>query len=365
MKEEFMKYKNSFYPLTLMLLLAGCNSHLNKVSIEPVIFNHPDEIIKSTDDTKGYFILADRRILAVMTFLNTVGYDEEIPGKKMHPLRVKIRTMVSDNLIQNPDKLNQWKRYYKNKSFGAWQYVNFALSMNADYPFRRVRPDDELSYKWMSRESNDLPEILNDFWTTAGLENIWANCKEDYINEIKRYDANKMAEQMDFLWEYLRMKRKDNYTIIHIPNPLYRHNTADAHRFENYFYSVDGPGSNNGGLNIHEYLHTIINQSVIENYSLQKEKLDEYFKSGKDASISASYQSPEAWTSECLVHALDSRIRANMSDDKKRIEAQVDSLTKKGYTLLKPFYDSLSNFEKSNLPFDQYLPIMLENLPVL
>jgi hypothetical protein len=47
----------------------------------------------------------------------------------------------------------------------------------------------------------------------------------------------------------------------------------------------------------------------------------------------------------------------------KRIEARVDSLTQEGYTILKPLYESLADFEKSDMPFDRYLPVMLEKLP--
>jgi hypothetical protein len=162
------------------------------------------------------------------------------------------------------------------------------------------------------------------------------------------------------------MEQEDNYTIIHIPNPLDRHYTANANIFEHYFYSIDGPGSNDGGLHIHEYLHTFIDDLVSDNYALQKKKLNKYFDAGKDASISSSYPKLDSWISECLVHALDDRIRVNMRTDpayQKRIEAKVDSLTQEGYTILKPLYESLADFEKSDMPFDRYLPIMLEKLP--
>ncbi|MFC1781739.1 hypothetical protein ACFLZ8_05715 [Planctomycetota bacterium] len=348
------------------VLVTCCSLPRAKVVVEPIVFNHPDEIIKGTGHTEGNWVIADRRIFAVMAFLNIAGYDEEVTGMEMHPLRHKVRRLIAENLAEKPDKLKICRQYYQERLLGVWQYTNFALSLSSDYPFRRIRPDRELTYAWTSWELSDLPEVLNDFWVTAGLERIWAECRDDYIAEIKRYNVQRMSEQMTYIWGYMKTPRKDTYTVIHIPNPLYRHATADAHTFENYFYSIDGPSSNDGGLNIHEYLHTFINDLVGDNYVLQESKLQKYFEAGKDTSISASYQELSLWTTECLVHALDYRIRVNISAEpayKKQIEAKVDSLTQQGYTVLKSFYELLADFEKNDMPFDKYLPIMLEKLP--
>jgi hypothetical protein len=347
----------------LVLLVTGCNPQSPKVNVEPVVFNHSDEVIKGAGDAEDYWALADRRVFAVMAFLNTVGYDQEVPGKQMHPIRVKVRKMIAKNMANHPEKLQAWRRYYKNRIMGAWQYTNFALSLTSDYPFRRIRPDKELYYAWTSWMLADFPEILNDFWITAKLDQVWAECRDDYFIEVKRCDPNEMARRITFVWKYTRMQRKDNYIIIRVPNPLERHSTANANRFEHYFYSVEGPGS--GGY-IHEYLHTFINDLVKTNYPSYKSKLQKYFEAGKDAEISSSYQEPVFWVSECLVHAISHRItvrRATNPAIKQRVEENVDKLTQGGYTVLKPLYTLLADFEKSDMPFDQYLPIMLEKLP--
>ena len=67
-----------------VLLMAGCGPHSPKVNVEPVVFDHPDEVIKTTSNAEEYWALADRRVFVVMAFLNTVGYDQEVPG--MHTL---------------------------------------------------------------------------------------------------------------------------------------------------------------------------------------------------------------------------------------------------------------------------------------
>jgi len=354
-----MKIKQLFILICFAgMTVTGCHS---SVKVEPLSLSHEDEYIR-----KGSFIiLADRRVFATMAFLNTCGYDDELPNYSMHLIRIKVRKMIENNLTGSPEKLQAWQNYYKARIMGAWQYVDFALSLNSDYPFKRIRPDKELNYAWTAWMLADFPMILNDFWITARLGQVWSECKPDYLTEVGKYDPDKMVRQMTFIWQYLRMQRADTYIIVHVPNPLNRHATASGARFENYFYSTDGPGSN-VNLNVHEYLHTIVNQIVDKNYARFKTKLDKYYQAGKDASISQPYQELKAYTSECLVHALDYRIYVQQSSNPaiaKFIEAKVNTLTNNGYTLLKPFYESLAEFEKSTLDFEHYFPIMLDKLP--
>jgi hypothetical protein len=357
------KLLKSIVVLACAVLVAGCSLPAPRVTVEPVVFNHPNEVIKGIGNAEGYWALADRRVFAVMGFLNAMGHDEEAPNKEMHPVRVKVRENVANNLANHPEKLQAWRKYYKDRIMGAWQYTNFGLSLSSDYPFRRIRPDKELSYAWTSYLLADFPDVLNDFWITAKLEEVWARCLPDYIAELGRCDVNETSRGITFVWQYLRMQRKDTYIIIRVPNLLERYHTANANRFEQYFYSVEGPGS--GGY-IHEYLHTFVKDLVNANYASQKSKLQKYFEAGKDAAISSSYQKPALWVEECLVHAIDHRIMALRTSDlsfRKWVESNVDALTQGGYTLLKPLYVLLVDFEKSDMPFDRYLPVMLERLP--
>jgi len=45
------------------------------------------------------------------------------------------------------------------------------------------------------------------------------------------------------------------------------------------------------------------------------------------------------------------------------MRGRVESLTKSGLTLLEPLYTALADFERADLPFDRYLPVLLRNLP--
>ncbi len=334
----------------------------NRVQVEAVVFAHPDEMVKG----EGFIVLADRRIFAVMAFLNAVGYDEEAKGQKMHPVRVRVRKMVESNLTKSPEKLQAWRKYYKDKRIAGFIYQDFALSLNADYPFRRIRPDDELGYPQTARQLRDFPDVLNNFWVIAELAKVWSEVKPDYIAEIKKYNFETMKHQLSFLWEYLRMKRSDTYILVNIPNLLESHYIGIGARYENYYYSVESPGSHSYALNIHEYLHSIVNPIVKTHYDKYKGKLLDYCKAGKDGWLSKTYQEPTIFTYECLVRALDHRLEVKLEEDpslKKGYEDRVAFETRNGLTLTQPFYLLLTDFEGSGKSFSEYLPLMLENLP--
>ena len=356
----------SFAVAVSVLLSGGCSSCPflgTKVRPETVSFDHPDEIIRG----EGFMVLADRREFAVMAFLNATGFDRETQGQQMHPVRLRVREMVAAHLAACPEKVKAWRKYRNGlvrKYLGTYNYQDYVLSLSTDYPFRRIRPDDELGYWYTAWLLRDLPKVLNDFWETARLDEVWNHVKGDYIAEIRRYNFERMRREMASLWAYLRMERRDNFTIVNVPDPLDCHFTAIGAAYEGYHYSVEGPGATGYGLNVHEYLHSIVNPLVRANYARHKSKLLKYYKAGKHGPASRSYRNPVIFTYECLVCAIDHRLA--MRNDPRRenwANQRVASVSEKGLVLTQPFYELLSEYEQSGKPFDQFLPTLLEHLP--
>jgi len=311
--------------------------------------------------------LADRRIFAVMAFLNAAGYDEEFPGCAMHPVRLRVRELVSRNLEDCPEKVRDWKMWYGNHRSGAFAWKSFALALSPEFPFRRVVPDEKLAYPWTAQALGDLPPILNHFWISARLDEVWAEVKPAYIAEVRRYDLEKMEREMAFLWSYLRMPRPDAGILVLVPD-LLDHNTGSmAAGYGDHYYSVENQGSGSYSLPVHEYLHSVVNALVEANHAGQQAKLDAWYEAGKDRPACATYREPATFAFECLVRALDYRIRAKIEGDPRWTdfcERHVASDTAEGLLLTAPFHGLLDGYERSGVPFDRYVPVLLERLPV-
>jgi hypothetical protein len=341
----------------VVLFLGGCQSN---TKVAPLSFSHEDEIVKQGD----FIILADRRVFATMAFMNAAGFDEEMKGKQMHPVRVRVREILKKKAMAHPQQFENFKKYYQKNMMGSFAYLNFCLSLSADYPFRKIRPDSELGYSFTAQRLADFPQVLNEFWEVADLNDVWSQVRPDYIKEIRKYDFAKMQHQLAFLWDYMRMQRKDNFIFVSVPNFLDMYWSSSGGRYENYWYIIEGPESGDNTLDIHEYLHSFINPMVKDAYAPYRSKLDGYLKAGWDKA--PTYRETATYTWECLVRALDVRISVLMENDPNITELrenQIAEQTRNGLTLTEPFYKLLSQYEQSGKNFEEFLPLMLDRLP--
>ena len=345
--------------ILVILTFVGCRTH---VQVEAVSFGHEDEVVAKAD----FVVLADRRIFATMAFMNALGYDTEVPGKQMHPARLRLRKFLKDKASAHPEHFRRWKKFYDKTNLRIFHYQDFALSLTADYPFKRIRPDRELGYSYTAQRLADFPAVLNEFWETCDLNTIWDQVKPYYLEEIRKYNFDRMEHQLAFLWDYLRMERSDSFVFITVPNLLEQHYYAIGAQYENYYYMVESPGAGSNSLNIHEYLHSMINPMVKACYDFQREKLDRYYEAGKDQPLAATYRHNVTYAFECLVRALDKRLcvlLAQTPSTSRRCEQRVLELTQDGLTLVHPFYRLLQQYEQGQISFAQFLPEMLILLP--
>lgn len=335
-----------------------------EIDVQPLAFVHPDEIIRG----RGFAVVADRRTFAVTAFINAVGYDEEAEGAEMHPVRVRVRELMVRNLHDKAERLDVWKAFYAEVDLPAFVYLDYALSLSGDYPFQRIRPNDEVGYPQVLDSMDRLIPLLNEFWMEADMESVWTAVKPSYLEALGRYDFGKMEEQMQALWSYLRLPRRDTYTIINVPNLVDRHYHAIGAQYETYYFTVESPGAQNYALNTHEYLHSIVNPLASDAFASQSEKLTRYFEAGREGRFARSYQHAPTFASESLVRALDYRLRLRSAESDEAvtgIQARVDEITAGGLSLVRPFFDGLEAFEQDDRDFAEYIAILFASVPDL
>lgn len=345
--------------ILIVTFVGGC---ANRIRVRPVSFSHKDEVLREDD----FIVLADRRVFAVMAFMNACGYDEEAKDEQMHPVRLRVREILKEKAAAYPQQFQRWKKYYERAALANFLYLDYCLSLSAEYPFERIRPDSELGYRFTAQRLAGFPAVLNEFWEAADLNAVWAEVKPSYLDEIQKYDFAKMKRQLAFVWDYIRLERRDKFVFVSVPNFLDTYAHAIGAQYEDYWYMVESPGAIGHGLNVHEYLHSIVNPMVEACYRAHRKKLDGYLKAGWDKPLARTYRETDGYTWECLVRALDKRISVLLENNPQvtaNREAQVSYLTKNGLTLVEPFYKLLNEYEQSDKNFEQFLPVMLQLLP--
>jgi len=299
--------------------------------------------------------------------MNAAGYDAEAEGVEMHPVRVQVREAVARSLGATPESLAEWRALYARQSLPSWVYFDYALSLSGDHPFERIRPDEEVTYRQALATMDAMLPALNDFWMAADLEGVWATVLPVYKEELARYDFAGMEAQMQVLWGYLRLPRVDTHTIVNVPNLIAQHYLGIGAEYEGYYYTMETPGASGYRLNTHEYLHSIVNDMAGSAFPGAKDNLTRYFEAGREGRFASSYQHAPTFTSECLVRALDYRLRLRELKGREepvdRVLARVDELTQGGLTLVKPFFEALEGFEASEDDFASYVPVLFARLP--
>lgn len=309
-------------------------------------------------------IVADRRIFAVMAFMNGMGYDHEADGTPMHPVRLSVRKQLAQNFQGKPTELARFRSKYSEYALSAEDYMEYAITLSPDYPFRKVGPNTGIFHEYTVTRLQDFPRVLNEFWRVGGLGRIWQAVKPDYLAELGRYDLVQVGLELDFVWRFLRMPRRESRIMVNVPNLLDRHYNAISVPCGRYFVSVEGPGSHNYALNIHEYLHEIINPEVARNLKPYAAKLLPYFDAWRRVQPSKGYDTAQNYIQECLVRAVDARCVGALHPDRKNAKIQeVAASAASGFVLARVFYDGMENFESQTLPLDQYIPVLFDKIP--
>jgi hypothetical protein len=308
-------------------------------------------------------IAADRRIFAVMSFINAFGFDEEAQNTPMTAARKQVRELIAHNLSDHPAEVTRWRDMYRAHACSSADYIEWAITLNDEYPFRRVGPDSVCFRPETPVKLRDFPAELNAFWELAKMEEVWAAVKPLYMEELARYDVARMNADLDAIWRIVRMPRRETRVMVSIPNLLDRHYNACSIPCGHWFVSIDGPGSQNYGLNIHEYLHEIVNPLAQVGLGKNQEHLMAYFARWQSHPKTNGYTTPVAYVQECLVRALDARVVAQLYPD--RAAAKKDELAQSvasGFELARVFYDGLEAFESSGEPFDRFSEHLLADV---
>ena len=323
---------------------------------------HPDEMRAGRD----CLIIADRRMFAVLAFMNASGFDEQATGTPMHPVRLRVRALLAANLARRPALLARCRAFYAAAALSNADYMEYAITLGADYPFRKVGPNDGIFHDYTVPRLTGFTALLNLFWREADLAGIWNAVKGDYLAELGRYDLGRLTGDLDYVWAWTRMPRREGRIMVCVPNLLDRHYSAISVACGRYFVSVEGPGSGDYGLNIHEYLHEIVNPEVRRNYQAFQGRLDPYFAAWRARPDARGYDAPTAFVQECLVRAADARIVGRLYPARREAKrAEVVRAAADGLSLSLPFYQGLAAYEAAALPFDLYVPRLLGAVPEL
>jgi tetratricopeptide (TPR) repeat protein len=318
-----------------------------------------------TPDEARRSVSVDSRVqlFAVMCALDAAGYDSGASAPGDTPGRVQLRKRM--RALEGP-AVAALRKYYAEHALGDSgatfsRFVSFALVTGPppDFPFELRR--DDLPPEALSLDG--FNPILSNFYAEARIDELWKFYQPDYEGSVEGLRApvsNLVFTVSNYLREILRSNSRRSFSVY--VEPLAGGKTVFK-TFGDQYAVVVRPSADPPMDDIrHAFLHFLLDPIAIR-YRVQASKaspLLEFAAHAPQLPVDL-HDDFEAFFDECLVQAVELRLRRLSPDD---LASAIDQAEGIGYVMVRPIYAGLSGFEKSEPAMGYYLPDLIKGIDV-
>jgi hypothetical protein len=293
-------------------------------------------------------------LFTVLTAINTCGYDQEL--NVSDPMRTQVRSEVA-RAVQGSDAAKDATqamcKYFEehrpaDPSKTLSQYISLALYLNpAPNLTARVKEAD------MPPDSTAVIGILplmQKFYETAGLHNIWEGDHRAFTSLTERYHEP-LAKMLFDTEIYLKIPsagRLGREFTVYI-DPMGAPGQTNARNYGADYFVVISPGTGSS-LKMdqirHTYLHYLLDPLAMK-YPTAMKRLQPLLESVKSAPMDESFKTDVSLlVTECFIRAIEARTAGSRkAPESQRLQA-VDNSVDQGFILTTYFYETLAKFEK-------------------
>ena len=301
--------------------------------------------------------------------MNLCGYEQDL--NLSNPLRKQIRDELAKASDSSPDAKASAQvmcQFYKDhEQPEAWrtlsQYVSLALYSNPVPAFSiRGREADlppDASYV------QGIFPLLQKFYQTAGMEQIWQQHKDAYNGLTERYHEP-LAKMLFDTEVYLKLPSAGylgrSFTVF--LDPLGASGQTNARNYAADYYVVISPGAS-ASLKMdeirHTYLHYLLDPLALK-YPTSIKRLEPLLDSVKNSPMDESFKDDiSLLLTESLIRAIEVRTSPGKPTETEK-ENAVKASMEQGFVLSKYFFDALKQFEKDPAGLRNSYGQMLTNI---
>jgi hypothetical protein len=344
-----IRFLRWIWPLIVLLVLAGCGPNI-VVSTDPRDTDLSPFQAAGVRGT-GFALEPDIRVFTLYAFLNgPAGWSDE-NGPAFAPARVQLRADMAARLdAVDPKLVARWRGFYEGHKQIPYRYLYYTLTLGAPPSFHHIVPLEKTKYGEIIGSLDGFDRILAEFYQAADIQGLYdATYREIMLREIDQYDPQRIGKQMAYVYDYLRLDRAqvETFDVVIVPAPFNSYWDAYALNYTDRLYIVEGPESNDYGLNVHEYLHMLMDDLIPTDLAGRRDALNTVFEANRQAPYVQSYQELHTYIEENLVRALDHRIRVRLEPARRADVAHTmrDEVAN-GLVLVEDFYKGLEQYEQ-------------------
>jgi hypothetical protein len=303
----------------------------------------------------------DEAMFTVMCALYASGFEGDVSADKWSTFRAQIREGTRSQTGPAVEAVREFYRKHRLKDLGAMlsRYVWFGLVSGPAPKFQPVLRQDELPPEVLQLEG--FSEILSNYYVEQRIGTLWRQSQAVYNREIERLHES-ITGTILVSSAYLRQleNTSSNRSFSIIVEPLVGRIT-NVRNYGNH-YSIILSGSDDVPVDVirHAYLHFLIDPLPLMYPHVVVVKRPIFELAAKaprlPPELSEDYFS---WFSECMVKAVELRLRKLSPSEKEAILATYDS---QGYVMVRPLYTGLADYEKSEPSMKNYFPDLVRNI---
>jgi len=300
-------------------------------------------------------------MFTTMMALYSAGYEADISADTWTTFRAQMREQTKHQQGPAVDAVREFYQQHKLKDPGATlsRYVWFGLVSGPAPKFQPVLRRDELPPEVLELEG--FSEILSSYYTEQKIGMLWRQVQPEYNRAIERLHES-ISQIVLVSTVYLRempdATGPRTFTIL--IEPLVGRIT----NVRNYgdHYSIILSGSDDVPVDVvrHAFLHFLIDPLPLMYPHVVVVKRPLFELAAKAPLLPAALREDYfAWFSECMVKAVELKLKHGSPGEKEAVLRGDDSA---GYVMVRPLFAALAGFEKSEPSMKIYFPELVRGI---
>src|SRR5271165_449866 len=302
-------------------------------------------------------------MFTTMCALYASGYEADLSTDNWSAFRAQIRDLTRKQQGPAVDAVRSFYQQHQLRDPAEMlsRYVWLGLVSGPAPKFTPVLRRDELPPDVLALEG--FTEILSNYYTEQHIGRLWRDVQPVYNREIERLHdsvAQVVLVSSSYLREVLNPAESRSFTII--VEPLVGRITNVRNYGDHYAIILSGGEDIPTDVVRHAYLHFLLDPLPLRYPHVIAVKRPLYEFAAKAPRLAPDLRDDfPSWFAECTDRAVELRVK-RMSPSER--EAALTANDADGYVLVRPIFNGLSAFEKSEPSMRNYFPDLVRNIDV-
>jgi len=297
-------------------------------------------------------------MFTTMCALLAAGFESDVRADNWQPFRAQMRDRLQHQEGPAVDALREFYQKHEIADAGEMlsRYIWFGLVSGPAPKFAPILRRDELPPEVLALEG--FSEILSAYYTEQKIGQLWRQVRPIYNEEIER--LHETVSQIVFLADgYLRQiaNPSNPRTFTMVVEPLVGRITNVRNFGDHYTIVLSGSNDIPSDVIRHAYLHFLLDPLPLQYPHVVAVKKPLYELAAKAPRLAADLKDDfSSYMAECMVRAVELRLKRASPGER---EVALDRDDADGYVLVRPLFQQLGNFEKSEPSIKIYFPEMV------